>query len=156
MGHVAVVTRPGRVALGTRPKHVVLAALPGTIALRAIVPEARRPVVETCAPQVGATASTSVVDVPLVKPGTVVKSRGASDLQTVCPTSRQQAPVVSVKARCPNNNTLVKRGADVPKTRTKVPSLPVKTPVRWRKPREEFVPRELLDDRNRATLQQPP
>ena len=66
MGHVAVVTRPGRVALGTRPKHVVLAALPGTIALRAIVPEARRPVVETCAPQVGATASTSVVDVPLV------------------------------------------------------------------------------------------
>ena len=166
-GAKAVLRMMGRVALATCPKHVALAALPGTMAPRVVAPEAVGPHVETCAPQGGITASASIVDVPLIQtgtavemvetlpqvaPGRVVETRGASDVMTMSPTSRQQAPVASVKGRSPNNNTLVKSGARVPKTRTKVSSLPVTTPVRWRKP-SEVVPCKLLDNRNCAMLQ---
>ena len=77
----------------------------------------------------------------------VIETRGASN--------RRQAPVASAKARCPSHNTLVGSGAGVPKTRTKVSSVPVTTPVRRRKP-SEVVPRELLDNRNLVMSQRPP
>jgi len=135
----------------------VVSCLPGTMALRVETPlEVVRPGHRDMCAVVGTAASVGVNSVqpdmvvetvktlPWVATGTVVKMKGASN--------RRQAPVASAKAWCPNHSTLVGNGAGVPKTRTKVSSVPVTT---RRKP-SEVVPRKLLDNRNLVMSQQRP
>jgi len=146
-------SKMGRGTLVSRPTCVACATHPGTMALRAETPEVIRPGCRDMCTLVGTAASVgansvqpdtvveTVENLPRVAPSTVVETRGASN--------RRLAPVASVKAGRPNHNTLVGSGAGVPKTWTKVPSVPVTTPVRRRKP-TEVVSLELLDNQNLA------
>jgi len=92
-GATAISHKMGRVALATRPKGVALEALRGTMAPRAVAPESGRPVVETCALGrttvspgiVVETVETCASGQTTVSPSMVVETRGASNVQTVCP-----------------------------------------------------------------------